>query len=86
MSGANFEVRVLFFSKLREISGADEIVREVAAGATVGSLLAELHTEWPELRRWDDQLLFAVDQEYADRSTEVKPGSEVAVMPPVQGG
>jgi molybdopterin converting factor small subunit len=52
----------------------------------VASLLAELYERWPALSSWDGRLLMAVDLEYATRETQLIPGQEVALMPPVQGG
>jgi molybdopterin synthase sulfur carrier subunit len=79
-------IRVLFFSVLRDIAGAGETSLEVAAGANVAAVLEECFARWPKLRDWDASLLVAVDQSYAKRSTPVHEGAEIAIMPPVQGG
>lgn len=79
-------VRVLFFSVLRDITGAAELPFEVRVGATVADVLDECFTRWPKLRDWDTSLLVAVDQTYVKRDAPVHDGAEVAVMPPVQGG
>jgi molybdopterin synthase catalytic subunit len=70
--------RVRLFAGLRERAGWSE--REVEA-ATVGDV-------WRELGLGEEPagLLYAVNQEYADRSTELADGDEVAVIPPVSGG
>ena len=80
------KVRVLFFSVLRDIAGADELEVSLNADARVSDLLAELFTRWPKLKDWDASLLVAVDQTYAKRDSTLHEGAEVAVMPPVQGG
>lgn len=79
-------VRVLFFSVLRDITGAGELSFEVQAGAAVTDLLTQCFTRWPKLREWDASLLVAVDQTYVRRDEPLHEGAEVAVMPPVQGG
>ena len=79
-------VRVLFFSILRDIAGADELEIPLQADARVSELLAELFTRWPRLREWDRSLLIAVDQIYEKRDATLHDGAEVAIMPPVQGG
>jgi molybdopterin converting factor small subunit len=79
-------VRVLFFSVLRDISGASEVVMETPAGASVDDLLAECFARWPNLRGWDKSLLVAVDESYVKRTAVLHEGAEVAIMPPVQGG
>ncbi len=80
------KVRVLFFSVLRDITGTDEIECEVAAGATLADLLAQVEARWPKLRDWGPSVLLAVDQTYVKRDEPLHAGAEVALMPPVQGG
>jgi molybdopterin converting factor subunit 1 len=79
-------VRVLFFSVLRDITGAGEVAMQITANATVEELLAECFTRWPKLRGWDKSLLVAVDQSYVKRNARLHENAEVAIMPPVQGG
>jgi molybdopterin synthase catalytic subunit len=71
-------VTVRIFAGLRERAGWS--TREVEA-ATVGEV-------WPALELGDEPegLLYAVNQEYADRSAALSDGDEVAVIPPVSGG
>ena len=87
---AQSTIRLLFFSSLREVSGVDETEwpwpPSAGASPVVASLLAELYERWPALSSWDGRLLMAVDLEYATRETQLFPGQEVALMPPVQGG
>ena len=80
-------VRVLYFSTLRDLAGGEAEEIEVAeAGALLGDLLVELRNRHPWLQEWDGKLLFAVNSEYATPDTHVRPGDELALMPPVQGG
>lgn len=80
------KIRLLFFSILRDIAGADELMMELPNGACVSDLLDEAFTRWPKLKDWDASLLIAVDQTYAKRDAALHDGAEVAIMPPVQGG
>ena len=79
-------VRVLFFSVLQDISGADEVVVEVLQSERVTGLLSVLYQKWPTLEKWDASLLIAVDQTYVKRDAALHENAEVAIMPPVQGG
>ena len=79
-------VRVLFFSMLRDLTGAPELVMQTTPDATVATLLEECFIRWPKLRDWDKSLLIAVDQSYAKRTSPLHENAEVAIMPPVQGG
>jgi molybdopterin converting factor subunit 1 len=81
------KVRVLFFSVLQDIAGkgAHEIIVPEQS-PKVGDLLEVLHEKWPPLRAWDASLLIAMDQSYVRREDALREESEIAVMPPVQGG
>jgi molybdopterin synthase catalytic subunit/molybdopterin converting factor small subunit len=72
------KVRVRLFAGLRERAGWSE--REVDA-RSVGEV-------WAELGLGDEPagLLYAVNQEYAERDQPLAEGDEVAVIPPVSGG
>lgn len=71
-------VTVKLFAGLRERAGWS--TRQVEAGS-----VAEV---WPQLDLGDEPpgLLYAVNREYADRSTALSDGDEVALIPPVSGG
>jgi MoaE-MoaD fusion protein len=71
-------VTVRVFAGLRERAGWSE--REVEA-ATVADV-------WGQLGLGEEPpgLLYAVNQEYAERSAPLADGDEVAVIPPVSGG
>lgn len=80
------KIRVLFFSVLRDLTGLEEADYEVEESATVSDVLQRLYGIYPELVQWDERLLVAVDCDYAERSTSLKEGAELALFPPVQGG
>jgi molybdopterin synthase catalytic subunit len=81
------KLRVLFFASLREIIGSEELEWPwPAEGDTVSVLLDQLYERFPRLSDWDATLLVAADCEYSGRDDHLRPGQEVAVMPPVQGG
>jgi molybdopterin converting factor subunit 1 len=73
-------VTVRLFAGLRERAGWSERELELA-GETVADV-------WPTLGLGDEPagLLYAVNQEYADRDRVLAEGDEVAVIPPVSGG
>lgn len=78
--------RVLFFSMLRDIVGAEELEWPMHDGITAGEIFDSLSVQFPSLAGWSNALLIAVNQEYARRDTVIPPEAEVAFMPPVQGG
>lgn len=71
-------VKVRLFAGLRERAGWSE--REVEA--------AHLADVWPALDLGDEPagLLYAVNKEYAEKTTPLADGDEVALIPPVSGG
>ena len=78
-------VTVLLFASYADQLGSASLPLEVAPGATVGDVLADLRR-----RPGGDLLpvnpLVAVNQRYANPATRVVAGDEVALIPPVAGG
>ena len=75
-------VKVLFFASLRETLNLAE--------ATVDANLApDVQRVWQvstQNKPLPNNILIAVNQQYADLQTAVKAGDEVAFFPPVTGG
>ena len=79
-------VRVQLFAQLRDLAGYDGRDIDVAEGATVQDLLDAVYAAIPALRIHDKNILIGAGVEFVDRSYKLKPGEEIALMPPVQGG
>ena len=79
-------VTVRLFARLRDITGASELAREVAAGATIGTVWRELAGEYPELEHYERSISSAVNADYARMDRVLCDGDEVAFLPPVSGG
>ena len=80
------KVHVQFFSRLRDLAGAAEMDLEVPESATAAELLNILYAKTPALRDWDRTILVAAGVEFVERNYSLKPGDQVSIMPPVQGG
>jgi len=80
------KVRVRFYAQLRDLSGMRELEVNLAEGATVHDLLEKIYAQQPALRPHDKSILIGVGVEFVDRNYELKPGEEISIMPPVQGG
>ena len=80
------KIRVQFFAQLRDLVGAQKREIELTEGATVSDLLNQIYKEIPSLRSHDKTILTGVGVEFVDRAYKLKPGDEIAIMPPVQGG
>ena len=79
-------VRVQFFSRLRDLADAQERELEVPEGTKVAELLEILYARTPALREWDKSILVAAGVEFVSRDYVVKSGDDISIMPPVQGG
>jgi molybdopterin converting factor small subunit len=77
---------VQFYSHLRDLAGASELSIDLPDKATVGDLLTKIYEKVPTLRSRDKSILIGAGVEFVDRNYELKPGEEISIMPPVQGG
>ena len=79
-------VTVRLFARLRDVTGAGELIREVPQTATARDVWDGLVTEWPALREYEKAISVAVNAEYARMIASVHDGDEIAFLPPVSGG
>jgi len=79
-------VTVKLFARLRDMAGTGELIREVAAPATVHTVWKSLTAEMPSLVKYEGAMSMAVNAEYARMAAAVHDGDEVAFLPPVSGG
>ena len=80
------KVRVRFYSQLRDLAGAPELDVDLPEKANVTDLLEIIYAKVPALRARDKSILVGAGVEFVERSYQLKPGDEISVMPPVQGG
>ena len=79
-------VRVRFFAGLRERFGASELAFDLADGADVAAVLAQLAAERPDVALSDGRFTVAVNRAFARPDRVLVEGDEVALIPPVSGG
>jgi len=79
-------VKVLFFGRLKEITGRGEDAIELAEASTIEQLFSQCVTRLPELARYRSSLIASRNQEFAAWDTALHSGDEVAFLPPVSGG
>lgn len=75
-------VSVKFFASLKDQIGCDGAAVEIGEVATAADVWLQASGGKP----MPDNVLVAVNMEYADRNAEVGDGDEVAFFPPVTGG
>jgi MoaE-MoaD fusion protein len=75
------QVSVRLFAALRERAGTEVVDLELPEGGRVSDVLAALDGVTDGV-----PVVMAVNQEYAGVETELHPGDELALIPPVSGG
>jgi molybdopterin converting factor subunit 1 len=79
-------VKVLFFGRLKELTGYAEDSAEFADAATIERLFALYAARHPELAKYRSSVVASRNQEFAAWDTPLHSGDEVAFLPPVSGG
>ena len=79
-------VTIRLFARLREMAGAGELAREVAEGATAADAWRVLVREFPGMGDYSRTVACAVNEQYAQMTSRLNDGDEVAFLPPVSGG
>ena len=79
-------VTVLYFASARERAGLSSESFELPGGATAAEALEAACLRHPDLRALVSKLRVAVDQEFAQVTSPLRDGAEVALIPPVAGG
>ena len=82
----NMKIYVHFYAQLRDLVGMRELAVELPEGAIVHDLLNQVYAQEPVLRSHDKSILIGAGVEFVDRNYKLKPGDEISIMPPVQGG
>ena len=79
-------LNVLFFAAARDAVGADTVTVDVPEGSTVGALQQLMIQRTPQLERWSQALLWAVNNRYARCDQVLHTSDVIACFPPVSGG
>lgn len=80
------EITVRLFALYRERAGLNAFPVQLAQGATVADLTAEVLRQFPGLAPPQVQIVVAVNADYADPEVVLHPGDDVCLIPPVSGG
>jgi molybdopterin converting factor subunit 1 len=79
-------VKVLYFGRLKELSGASEEVVELQDGSVIEDLFSRCSAARPEMSKFRPSLVAARNREFAAWDTPLSAGDEVGFLPPVSGG
>jgi molybdopterin converting factor subunit 1 len=79
-------VRVLFFGMLKDFTGRSGEDAEFPEGSNLAAVFKSYAARYPRLQEMAKSVVLARNQEFADVSTTLEEGDEVAFLPPVSGG
>ncbi|MEO8070651.1 MAG: molybdopterin converting factor subunit 1 [Acidobacteriota bacterium] len=79
-------VTVRLFARLRELAGRSEWMCELQSPSTVADVWRTLTTAYPDVAAFAPAVSCAVNADFAQMTTAVREGDEVAFLPPVSGG
>ena len=79
-------VRVLFFGMLKELVGRPADEADFPPGADLRAVFERYASHCPRLRELAASIVVARNREFAEISTPLAEGDEVAFLPPVSGG
>ena len=85
-STPTLEVVVHLWSYFKDLAGTSRLTVEVPAGSSIERVLDEVYRRHPKLGALRQSTLLAVGVEYQGTSYVLRPGDEVSMFPPVQGG
>ena len=80
------KINVKLFAALREELDKREFTQELPQGATLGTLVERVGSQYPVVRLHLPSLHFAVNHKYTTLEAVLQEGDEVAFLPPVGGG
>lgn len=80
------KLEVKLFAVARQRVGADAVTIEVADDARVSDVRQALCQQYPALSDVMRLMMVAVATDYASDDTLLRPGQEIALIPPVSGG
>ncbi|HWA15636.1 MAG TPA: MoaD/ThiS family protein [Gemmatimonadales bacterium] len=83
---STISVRVLLFAAYAEAAGRDEETLAVDEPATAESVVQAFRARYPEADLVPPRPLVAINQVHATLKSPVRPGDEVALLPPMAGG
>jgi molybdopterin synthase catalytic subunit len=79
-------VRVLFFGMLKDLVGRPSEDADFPQGSNLSAVFETYATRYPRLRELASSIVVAHNQQFAQLSTSITEGDEVAFLPPVSGG
>jgi molybdopterin converting factor subunit 1 len=82
----NLRLKVLFFGRLRELTGIAEESLEIPSGLNIDDLFDRYAARFPKLTAFRTSLVASRNEEFASWDTSLTDNDTIAFLPPVSGG
>jgi molybdopterin synthase catalytic subunit len=79
-------IKVLFFGMLKDLAGRPADEADFPAGSTLATVFHRYAERYPRMGELASSIVVARNQQFAELSTAVADGDEIAFLPPVSGG
>ncbi len=79
-------IKAKFLARYRQLADTKEAELEAKTGTTVAGFKGLIKEHFPQLRNLENNLVIAVNSEFADNNQVLQEGDEVALLPPLSGG
>ena len=79
-------VKVLFFGRLRELTGLTEEAVDIPVGSTLSDVFDQYSARFPQLASYRASLVASRNQEFAAWDSRLSADDDIAFLPPVSGG
>ncbi len=76
-------INILLFAHLQEVVGKSKLTVELS-DVSVAQLKEWMEQQYPELSL--QQMMTAINEEFATDTTIINPGDTIAFIPPISGG
>jgi molybdopterin converting factor subunit 1 len=86
LHATRMRTRILFFGVLKELAGVSAEDADFPAGADLRAVFDHYASRHPAVKAMAGSIVVARNQEFAELSTKLQEGDEVAFLPPVSGG
>lgn len=80
------KVQVRLFARLADVAGTRTTEVDLGEGLTAGDAYRLLCRQHPDMEGLEGSLMYAVNAEYVPAEHPLRPGDELALIPPVSGG
>ena len=79
-------VNVLFFGRVRELTGMSQETAEISLETTMSDLFARYAERFPPLAEFRSSLVACRNHEFVPWDAPLSSGDDTAFLPPVSGG